>query len=123
MANYLWPGPETLPRIARLVAARDVHSTVAGTKAVDVGVTGATGASVARRIDTPGENQEQAMFFARTLYVDVDPQSLREAEQWAERELLAASGIVRHARRDHSEFWRRVDARMFGGGQTAGASA
>jgi hypothetical protein len=63
------------------------------------------------------------MFFARTLYVDVDPQSLREAEQWAERELLAASGIVRHARRDHSEFWRRVDARMFGGGQTAGASA
>jgi hypothetical protein len=50
------------------------------------------------------------MFWGRTLYVDVDAQSLKEAEQLAERELLAASAVVRHARRDHSEFWRRIDA-------------
>jgi hypothetical protein len=62
------------------------------------------------------------MFSARTLYVDLDPQSLKEAEQWAERELLAASGIVRHARRDHSEFWRRVDTALLQG-REAGAGA
>ena len=81
-----------------------------------------TGAKALRShtgIDTPGENQEHAMFSGRTLYVDLDPQSLKEAEQWAERELLAASAIVRHARRDHTEFWRRIDTAVLPGTQVA----
>ena len=48
----------------------------------------------------------------RALYCDPDVQTLKEAEQWAERELLAQSCVVSGAKRDHREFWRRVDARQ-----------
>jgi hypothetical protein len=47
------------------------------------------------------------------LYVTVDAQSLKDAEEREERELRAQSCVVRHARveQTHRAFWRRVDAR------------
>jgi hypothetical protein len=50
-----------------------------------------------------------AALFDRALYVDPDPQSVREAEERTERE--AWSCVVSRARRDHREFWRYVDQR------------
>jgi hypothetical protein len=49
----------------------------------------------------------------RALYVDVDAQSLREAEDRERLELLAQSCVVRHARVEatHVAFWKAVDAR------------
>jgi hypothetical protein len=52
-----------------------------------------------------------AALFDRALYVDPDPQSVREAEEREERELLAQSGIVSRARRDHRAFWSYVEGR------------
>jgi hypothetical protein len=49
------------------------------------------------------------VWFARPLYVTLDPQTLRAAEEAAERE--AQSAIVRHATRDFRAFWTRIDSR------------
>jgi hypothetical protein len=48
------------------------------------------------------------------LYCDPDAQTWKEAEQLAERELLAQSCVVRHARveQTHREFWKRIDAKQ-----------
>jgi hypothetical protein len=52
-----------------------------------------------------------AALFDRALYVEPDPQSLKEAEQRAERELLAQSCVVSRAKRDYSQWWAQIDAR------------
>jgi hypothetical protein len=44
------------------------------------------------------------------LYCDPDPVSVREAEERMRAEM--ASCVVRHARRDHSQWWAQIDAKQ-----------
>jgi hypothetical protein len=48
-----------------------------------------------------------AALFDRALYVEPDPQSIREAEERMEGE--RASCVVRHAAPDYSAWWRQID--------------